>query len=438
MELDPDLKLAIAVTCAWRIWARLLGSVGSVGFVGFVAVTACGPGSADETATESGSTSGPTSGSTGAPTTGEEPPPALDCEVVPTVLDAPQSVSEPAEFSSDVVAGLDGDAVLLTYDALIKYSAGAPVWSHAYEAGERAQALASLPDGRVVAGGYATGDETAVLLMLVGADGQRLATRTHDLAPGLVEQALAIAVTPGGDVFAAVLASTPDEPKTPSVLRLDRYDAELGHVWSVGVDGVGFQPGLAVDGDGNTYLGTISIASTEEFEYTWSLGVMAFDPAGEPRWTADALEFRTWKELAAVDISVGDQVYVLANNASGFALRALSTAGAPAWEIVRGVADGGEHVLRAAAASPCGGVFVGGRSDVEIDLISERASLFHIAADGTLGAITTVLDTPHEGEYEYDVTTTLAVSPLGRVIAAGRLRPAAGGDGDDLPWLHAY
>jgi len=77
-------------------------------------------------------------------------------------------------------------------------------------------------------------------------------------------------------------------------------------------------------------------------------------------------------------------------------------------------------------------------SESTAGLPAERASVFHLAADGTPGAVTTMLDMPHDGEYEYDVTTRLAVSPLGRVSAAGTLGPASGVDGDDLPWLHAW
>lgn len=405
-------------------------------------LAACGPESAASTDgdTTTGST-GPTTTSptTTAPTTGAGPP-VVDCAEVPTELAAPQWTADLTDFPLGVAASLEGDAALLYYDSLERRGAAGVVWSQPPLADEHVQALAALPDGQIVLGGWVNeGDDAPAFLARLGADGERLATQPFDPDPARSEVVQALAVTSAGDVFTASMAFVAEQPDQPPRLRLDRFDAALAHVWGVDAGEYGFAPALAVDDDGDAYLATVDIAAVGDqgFEYTWSLVVRAFDPDGAPGWTSDAVEVVTDNNLVDVDVSVGDRVYALAGNKFGFVLRALSSAGEVAWTVGKDADEVGDHWLHAVVASPCGGAFVGGRSDVELDGVSERASLFHVAADGTFGPITYMLDEPFDGAYTFGEVTDLAISPLGRLVAVGTLRPKLVAD-DERRWLHGY
>ncbi|MBL9105980.1 MAG: hypothetical protein JNL82_33975 [Myxococcales bacterium] len=413
---------------------------------------ACGPEAADESATEPGPTSsGADSTGTDAPTTGEpttgEPPPAVDCAEVPVVLDAPVWTGEPANGGGRVAAAADGDVLLLRTGvaALEKFGVDGVAWSHTFADDESPVALAALADGRVVVGGMAFDDDAGreSRLWLFGADGQLLAVETVDHEPGRDEHVVAMGASPAGHVAAAVL-SVAVEGDPDARLRVDRYDDALALVWSADGGAYEFDPALDVDADGRVYLATARIAGTSNggFDYTWELRVRSFDADGE-RWAADPVEVETDNNVLALAVSVGDQVYVLGQRPAAFFVGALTTAGAPVWAWTRDQAEAPSqtwlagHRLGALAASPCGGVYLGGYSDVDIDGVAGAASLFHVAPDGTPGPVTNVLETPHDGQFAHSDVSALDVA-LGRIVAVGSLEPVFPNDAPSRTWVRSF
>lgn len=383
---------------------------------------ACGPspgGDTDDESTTAATTDGPT---TGAPTTGE---PELDCEAVPAVFDAPLWHAPAAASVGAIASGPGGDALVLQSGELLRFGADGPVWSRSFVAEQVVFVLSTWPDGQVVLGG---GEGESGVLMRVGADGESAGTQVIELAEGEAEPIVAVAAAPGGEVFAVAKVFS----ALGNRLRLDRFDAALGHVWSADISGSGFTPSLAVDAAGNSYVALADIVAAEGIHNTWALQVRAFAPDGEPRWQSEAIQFVADSGIVNVDLGLGDQVYALAGNRAGFVLQALSPDGAPAWQIGRDDGEAGEHTLMAAVASPCGGVFVGGRSEGEGPGIA--ASLFHIAADGTFGPVSTLGPEP-PGEGVFEATMSLAVSPFGRVFAAGTQELGAG---ETAWWVRAH
>ncbi|MCY1065430.1 hypothetical protein OV090_11690 [Nannocystis sp. RBIL2] len=388
-----------------------------------VSLGACGPKPGGDTegasTSEATTTDGPT---TGAPTTGE---PELDCEAVPAVFDAPLWHAPAAASVGAIASGPGGDALVLLSRELLRFGADGPVWSRSFVDEQVVFALATWPDGQVVLGG-AEGESG--VLMRVGADGEPAGSQVIELAGSEAEPIVAVAAAPAGEVFAVAEVFG----ALGSHFRLDRFDAELGHVWSADVGDSGFAPALAVDAAGNSYVALADIVASDGMHNTWALQVLAFAPDGGLRWQSEAVQFVADHGVVNVDLGLGDQVYALAGNRAGFVLQALSPEGAPAWQIGRDDGEAGEHTLMAAVASPCGGVFVGGRSEGDGPGIA--ASLFHVAADGTLGPVSTLGAEP-PGEGAFEATMSLAISPLGRVLAAGTQELGAG---ETAWWVRAH
>jgi hypothetical protein len=402
----------------------------------FVAmVLACG----SETAIDSASTGDPDTGDPGtgaptetdaAPTTGatdggEPLPPFCD-----DLLAGPTTPQWLVESGTDLqqnghrnlAAGPGGDAIVRVYAGVERVSTAGTVWTHEIEAPEQAFHIAAFPDGKVVAGGVRSEDigEWEALLALVGADGERLNTR----AEGPLETVGDLAVTPAGDVFAIVGLSADN--------RLIRHDPTLARGWAVELSPDAFE--LAVDGVGNSYV--VSPVNIEDGVNGtgWVIRVDSFDPGGAPRWIVDDLFVPLPPDAGEVNISVGDQVYVLADHGNGHALRAISTSGEVAWDLERNFGDTGDY-WRALVASPCGGVHVGGHGDEQV--IDGFPSLAHIDVDGVVGPVTSISEPALSGNYKRSAVTELAVSSDGHLVVAGELRPVDG-EGWTSSWLRSY
>lgn len=437
-DLDLDLECTDPKLLTRRLGALLL-----------VVATACGP----DVASESTEAEPTTAGSTEAevPTTGE-PAPVVDCEAVPTVLDAPAWRGEPELGGSRVAAAGDGDVLFLRgSDVLDKFGADGVAWTHSFAEDEAPAVMASLPDGRVVVGGTVHADggwETR--LFLFGADGQPLASEIVDQESGRDESLVAMGVSSLGEIAAVIRTSTAGEPGDPQEpgdarLRVDRYDDALGLVWSVDGGAYRFEPAVDVDADGDVYVATQDLVATSKdgFAYTWALAVRSFDAGGE-RWAAAPVEIETDNNVPGLVVSVGDQVYVLQQRPAAFVFMALSTAGEPVWTWTRDDQDPPSeawlagHTLQSVAASPCGGVYVGGHSDVDVEFVAGAASLFHVAADGTPGPITNVLEMPHDGTFEHFDAEAIDVTPLGRIVAVGSLRAVFPNEAANRVWVQGF
>lgn len=428
----------------------LMHSAYRVGPVICAVLVACGPGTATSTdaETDAETTTTGTTGTTGTteptgtgePTTGETP--MSDCEQVPLVLDAPRWSAEFAGFLDGLAVAPDGDGVLLVDDVIVRVGPEGVVWTQVLPKGEYANTIVAGPGGQVIAGGWFHEDGAATdpgLLLWFGPAGERLNSGLVDLDVDRNESIFNLATNAAGDVFVTSIASPPDQPGE-GIVRVHRFDAAFAHVTTADGGPFRFVPALAADDEGNSYLATVDLMSEGDapnIEYTWTLRVRSFGPDGKLRWTSDEFSIVTLNELVDLELSVGDQVYALMSNRGGHGLHAFSRAGEHLWAHSRSWGEVGDHKLHAVVASPCGGAYVGGSSDVEIDFISERASLFHVAPDGTFGTITYLLDTPHDGAYTFGETTDLAISPLGAIVAAGTLRPEAAAE-DELGWVHGY
>jgi hypothetical protein len=238
--------------------------------------------------------------------------------------------------------------------------------------------------------------------------------------------------------------TVPNDETNDSRLRIDRHDDELGWAWSVDAGAYAFAPALDVDAAGDVHVATADIVGTSNggFGYTWALRVRSFDAAGE-RWAAEPVEVETDNNVLALAVGAGDQVYVLGQRPSGFVVQALTLDGAPVWTWTRDAGDPPSedwlagHRLGALAASPCGGVYLGGYSDVDIDGVAGAGSLFHVAADGTPGTIVHLLERPHDGTFEHGDVAALDVT-LGRIVAVGALRPVFPNDASDRTWARSF
>lgn len=364
----------------------------------------------------------------------EDPLPLVDCASVPTVLDSPvggwvEAQPDPNLTGFGELAVLPGGDLiwLFGHERLLRWTPdGDEVWSYDAEPGDVLSQVAVSATGAIVVGGHHEPDpEHATLLLLrLDADGNVSQREVIDVPDSSSEIVSDLEITAAGDAIVAIALLDPDSIER----RLARFDRELVEQWNVAGDPF-FE--LAIDADGSIYTAWMELIEGEPLDYLWAATVTARSPDGELAWITDAIEVSS-SGLPIPQLAIGDRVYLLAPGYSDSRLFAFDRDGELAWQHDF-YADGPQHHVMTIAASPCGGAWLGGRTNLET--IDMRASLSSMTADGSLGPIVALTnDLPDD--YRFAATTQLAVSPLGDVIATGDLQRLDASP--DRVWIKAY
>jgi hypothetical protein len=368
----------------------------------------------------------------------EDELPQADCSMVPTVLDSPiggwvEAEPDPALTDLQPAAVLPGgDLVwLMGHARVIRWNVdGQQLWIREAEDGEVFSHLGVAATGAIVVGGHYDSDDplepgkAMLLLMRLDGDGNVEQREIIDVPDHETELVGALAVTPAGDTIAEI--SLLGVPETTA--RLARFDGDLSERWSIESESV-FE--LAIDVDGNIYTAQMDLIEGEALDYLWNATVTARTSEGELAWVAE-VEVPS-SGLPSPQLSISDRVYMLTPGFEDSRLFAFELDGELAWEHDFYAGDLYHHVA-AIAASPCGGVYLGGRTSVP--MLGARASLASMDAAGSLGPIVPLVDELPD-DYFFDATTHLAVSPLGQVVASGELRRPSD-ENPDRAWMKAY
>lgn len=374
---------------------------------------------ADSTADETGS--------------GGPVPPMADCEVDPIDLAAPRwewnagpdAPSTPFERYS-VLPG--GDVLWREGHVRVgRWTAGGePVWELDAAAGEVWSHVAATAFGEPIVVGHvgdAMGDPAQLQLLRLSAAGERLDERLYDDAPGAGQVPTSLGVAATGDVFVEVFWLDDER------WRLQRYDASLERAWSLELEPERSYFSLTVDDDANVYMASL-MGSTAA---GWTARLDAYDVDGELRWSEG---FDLPVVQPSGTLSVGDGVYLLAGGLDSPSLLM-------GWDLAGNFvftssSDDSDpfRIANAMAASPCGGVYVGGRAAVEG--LGTRAALWHVDANGVEGPVSALVEAaPLEG-WEYESVDRVELSPLDELVVRGQLGSSLGGGEPATEWMRGY
>lgn len=373
-------------------------------------------------ATDSAGATSETAGSetTDGETSGGDP--GIKCEEFATELPDLAWTATHDDTREELVALPGGHAAYFAKEhSVARVGPDGVVWSHTFD--EWPFHLAPLPGDRILVAGIPT--EGGQWLAILSADGELLASATPPLPDGVdIAPLVEVATSASGMIYALTFHGQP-----PVTWRIEIFDDALTSAGGFAIDSdrIGPSSGLAADDDGNAYVATINGIGKDTGSQTWRLDVLSYAADGALRWASDGVAFTTSTSSTyeVPEVSVGDQIYAIAGNNSAFALQALTRDGAVAWTKVHTFGKGAtdpevaDHFLHAVVASPCGGAFVGGRTN--LDGIGGRASAFHIGADGSFGEASVFLGT-HEG-LNHRETVGIALASDGRMTTVGRLEP---------------
>lgn len=332
-----------------------------------------------------------------------------------------------SELPQTMVPG--GDFLTVGDDEITRFGRDLqPTWELETRSGVRIDRFATTERGDVVVAGVDFDNDGALWLARYGRAGE------------LIHERLDHKGTEDTGVAAMALTSTREvrlmrhgtEDEAPVVVA---YDSIFRAQWRHVVEGPKDWAEIAVDTQGNTYLASFDFGVfTAEGEPQGELHVEAIDPDGEEKWslTVRVVFAAGSSGFEPFEISAGDQLYVLVGGRDwGLAsVLAFRPDGTLAW--MRESADEPEGaMIHSIAASPCGGLYMGGRTAEP-----ERARLWFLNEDGQeeAGADFSGL-APADGYYYRDIDR-VQVSADGRLVVWGSIDYP--GRPDVVEWLRAY
>lgn len=207
------------------------------------------------------------------------------------------------------------------------------------------------------------------------------------------------------------------------------YDEQFEEQWRHEVDLFGPPDSIAIDTDGHTYLVVASPADSGAL-LDWDVRLLALDVDGEELWSSETrvsglqLAFQN-------DFSVGDQIYLRADRfdmIAGAVLAFRRDDGSMAWE--QRLEGDSELAHYAMAASPCGGIYLGGRS------AEGRAMLWLLDEEGREESVADFSEVVLPEDYHYSGIDHVEVSPRGELVVWGNVGHL--GTPDVAEWLRAY
>lgn len=360
--------------------------------------------------------------------------PAPNCDQLPD-LDSPLREwieADGVNLPTHVLPG--GDFLRVDTDQLTRMDADLqPLWS--VETGTDTfigDVVPTASDEIVVTGHVYIGGERSLWLARYDHEGHRTHERIVNGGLGSGGLLGTTAGTPTGALRLDIWLGL-DEPSA-----LDSYDESFERQWRREFEDLTLA--LGTSADGTTYQVSVSDGGQPNPEislYDWNIQLLAIGPEGEELWSAEAV-LEGVNNLPVHRVTAGEQIYVMAGGpflSRGSAVFAFRHDGTPAWTFNTRELEGSVSVHEI-AASPCGGVYVGGTSTGDNHL-DPRVTIWHIDASGSPESYVRLSADGLEDGYRYTGIERIQVTPVNELVVWGKLAHRSDSE-NSIDWMRTY